>query len=293
MPFTIYNWSNQCFMVNKNSLTYLLFVLTSLFVLSACSQDNSAELEKLSSQMATVVVLSIENKNNDAAKAAVKPLPTYTPVPTLEPLPTYTPLPTPEPLATYTPVPTFIPLSTLEPLPTYTPLPTLEALPTYAPLPTYVPLPTYTPIPTVAPIIIIATPTPSPTPTATPTPLGYELIHQIPNMTAGANSTLSGVFDRTLENIGDVHIYKFEGLSGQTVVVTMISQQVDTLLELTNPAGVMELRVDDPGSSGTNASITRKLTSSGLWTIEARSATTGQGDLGAYTINFSLSMVSN
>ena len=94
MPFTIYNWSNQCFMVNKNSLTYLLFVLTSLFVLSACSQDNSAELEKLSSQMATVVVLSIENKNNDAAKAAVKPLPTYTPVPTLEPLPTYTPLPT-------------------------------------------------------------------------------------------------------------------------------------------------------------------------------------------------------
>ena len=82
-----------------------------------------------------------------ATAAAVAPLPTRPPLPTVADLPAATPLP----------AATELPAAT--PLPTATPLPPATALPTVAPLPPTTPLPTMDPLPAAT-----ALPPPSPTP---------------------------------------------------------------------------------------------------------------------------------
>ena len=96
-----------------------VFVLTSMFCLSACS-------------------LSKENNlNNKVVKVSMTstPTPTATPVPTSTPKPTATPVPTstPTPQPTATPVPTSTPTPTATPVPTATPTPKIEGynLPIY------------------------------------------------------------------------------------------------------------------------------------------------------------------
>ena len=99
---------------------------------------------------------------------------------------------------------------------------------------------------------------------------------------------MTAIFDRYLDVIGEVDVYKFEASKGQDLIVSMISAVIDAHLELIAPEGNVEMKVDDSGG-GTTATITRELSSSGLYTLYARSATQGTGEFGKYTINFQLS----
>ena len=79
----------------------------------------------------------------------------------------------------------------------------------------------------------------------------------------------------------------FDGLKGQSVEITMSSSTLDTLLELVDPSGSREMRVDDVGGS-TNAAITRILSKTGIYLVHASSATSGLSDYGTYTLSFTL-----
>ena len=189
-----------------------------------------------------------------------------------------------KPLPTYTPFPTYTPYPTLEPLPTLTPLPTLEPLPTYTPFPTYTPYPT--------PITPTATPTSVPTPTLTPTPHGYQSIVSQAGMVTLGNNGYQGTFAGVIDTPGDTDTYMFDAVKGQSLEVTMSSSVIDTLLELKDPDGQREMRVDDSGS-GTNASLIRTLSKSGTYLIIASSATSGLSDFGAYNLSFTLNPKAN
>jgi len=149
-------------------------------------------------------------------------------------------------------------------------------------------MPTYTPLPTPPVIVIVATATPTPTSTPTPTPLGYEIITSVSGVNIQQNGKVTAIFNRNLDVIGEIDVYKFDALKGQDLIVSMISAVIDTHLELIDPEGNVEMKVDDSGGS-TTATIIRELSSSGLYTLYARSATQGTGELGLYTINFQLS----
>ena len=245
----------------------------------ACGSDSETQQNPDFAEFQSTVI-AILSEDREGAKSLVQ---ANTPV-SLEPLATYTPLPTQipltalEPLATYTPLPTQIPLATLEPLATYTPLPTQIPQPTYTPLPTAV-LPT-------------ATPTLSPTPTLTPTPIGYEAVSAQSGIIVIAGGGLQGTFSGAIDSPGESDTYTFNAAKGQNLAVTMASTEIDALVELIDPDGQREMRVDDVGSS-TNASFTRALSKTGTYLLIARGATSGLTDYGNYTVNFTLSAVSN
>lgn len=77
--------------------------------------------------------------------------------------------------------------------------------------------------------------------------------------------------DCDLEDGSFIDFWEFQGSSGQTVTVTMTSQQVDPWLFLFNLAGA-EVARDDDGGGGTTARISFKLDATGVWTIGANSA---------------------
>ncbi len=105
-------------------------------------------------------------------------------------------------------------------------------------------------------------------------------------VTLGSNG-YQGTFTEIINSPGDVDTYMFEGLKGQSLEVTMSSTTLDTLLELVDPEGIREMRVDDVGGS-TNASITRVLSKSGTYLIRASSATSALSDYGSYSLSVTL-----
>ena len=93
-----------------------------------------------------------------ATAAAIAPLPTRPPLPTVADLPAATPMPTLAALPAATPLPAATELPAATPLPTATPLPPATALPTATPLPPMAPLPAATALPPPPPTPDLALP---------------------------------------------------------------------------------------------------------------------------------------
>jgi len=106
------------------------------------------------------------------------------------------------------------------------------------------------------------------------------------------NNGYQGTFSGVIDSPGDSDIYMFDAIKGQSLEVTMSSSVIDALLELKDPDGVREMRVDDSGG-GTNATLIRTLSKSGTYLIIASSATSGLSDYGAYNFSFTLNPKSN
>ncbi len=87
--------------------------------------------------------------------------------------------------------------------------------------------------------------------------------------------------DCDLEDGSFIDFWDFQGSSGQTVTITMASQQVDPWLFLFDPAPNEVARDDDSGG-GTTARISFKLDETGLWTIGANTAL--GNDFGSYSL---------
>lgn len=85
------------------------------------------------------------------------------------------------------------------------------------------------------------------------------------------NGNLSSA-DCDLEDGSLIDFWEFQGSSGQTVTVTMTSQQIDPFLFLFDPTPEEAARNDDINNSTTTARVSFKLDATGLWTIGANSA---------------------
>src|SRR5215217_7426627 len=83
--------------------------------------------------------------------------------------------------------------------------------------------------------------------------------------------TVSGALtdlDCELEDNSKIDFWEFQGSTGQTVTVTMNSNQVDAFLFLQNPQSQVAAQNDD-GAGGSNARIVFPLNTSGPWAIGA------------------------
>ncbi|HEY9422671.1 MAG TPA: fibronectin type III domain-containing protein, partial [Thermoanaerobaculia bacterium] len=85
------------------------------------------------------------------------------------------------------------------------------------------------------------------------------------------NGSLSSA-DCDLDDGSFIDFWEFQGSSGQTVTVTMTSQQIDPFLFLFDPAPTEAARNDDINNTTTTARVTFKLDATGPWTIGANSA---------------------
>jgi len=98
--------------------------------------------------------------------------------------------------------------------------------------------------------------------------------------TLNANSSIQGL--RGLDFL--TGIYQFSGTAGQTVTVTLVSQDFDAYLYLVSPSGTVVAQ-DDDGGGFTNARIVFTLNVSGTWRVEA--TTFNRGSTGTYTLSLS------
>ena len=83
--------------------------------------------------------------------------------------------------------------------------------------------------------------------------------------------TVSGTLtplDCALDDDSRIDFWEFQGTTGQTVTVTMTSNQVDAFLFLQNPQSQVAA-MDDDGAGGSNARIVFPLNASGPWAIGA------------------------
>ncbi|HKI06723.1 MAG TPA: fibronectin type III domain-containing protein [Thermoanaerobaculia bacterium] len=92
--------------------------------------------------------------------------------------------------------------------------------------------------------------------------------------------TVSGTLtaqDCQLADDSRIDFWEFQGTSGQTVTVTMTSNQVDSYLFLLNPQSQTAAQNDD-GAGGSNARVVYPLNGSGAWAIGANASPNQTGD---------------
>jgi hypothetical protein len=83
--------------------------------------------------------------------------------------------------------------------------------------------------------------------------------------------------DCLLNDDSRIDFWEFQGTSGQTVTVTMTSNQVDAYAFLLNPQS-QTVAQSDSGGGGTNARITFPLNSTGAWAIGANGSPNETGN---------------
>lgn len=83
--------------------------------------------------------------------------------------------------------------------------------------------------------------------------------------------------DCELDDNSKIDFWEFQGSTGQTVTVTMTSNQVDSFLFLQNPQSQVAAQNDD-GAGGSNARIVFTLNTSGPWAIGANASPNQTGN---------------
>lgn len=100
------------------------------------------------------------------------------------------------------------------------------------------------------------------------------------------NGALSSA-DCDLEDGSVIDFWDFQGSSGETVTITMNSQQIDPYLFLFDPGSQNVAENDDINNNTTTARVTFKLDETGVWTIGANSAL--GNDFGNYSLTLTCS----
>jgi len=91
--------------------------------------------------------------------------------------------------------------------------------------------------------------------------------------------------DCLLNDDSRIDFWEFQGTSGQTVTITMTSNQVDAYTFLFNPQS-QTVAQSDSGGGGTNSRITFPLNSSGAWAIGANGS---PNETGGYSLTLACS----
>jgi len=104
------------------------------------------------------------------------------------------------------------------------------------------------------------------------------------------NSTIQGTLDEhdcLNDNDGTyLDFYAFDGLTGDTVTISLRSNEFDTYLFLFDPHDNVDATSDDVSASNTNSLITHTLDESGEWVIGVNGY--APEDLGSYTLSLSV-----